>query len=178
MTHTKRLTSDEQFTEKLQEFLASLVPLGPKLAAILVQLPPSMRVDNARLQYLAEQVRDAEQLHGVRFPLTLEFRNETWFNDATFELLRQYNIATVMNDSPNRWPATRAITADWAYIRFHGSTQLYRSSYSDDELAAWAEFMRTACADCKQIFCYFNNDFGGVALGNAKSLQYIVDTSN
>jgi uncharacterized protein YecE (DUF72 family) len=174
MTHTKRLTSDEQFTERLQEFLGLLKPLNGKLAAVLVQLPPSMRVANSRLEYIAEQVKDAESRLKMRMPLAIEFRHESWFNDETFALMRKHNLANVINDSPNRWPASQEITADFAYIRFHGNKQLYRSSYSSDELNEWAAFIAQECSLCEQVLCYFNNDYHGVAIQNAKTLQGII----
>jgi uncharacterized protein YecE (DUF72 family) len=175
LTHTKRLTSDEQFTERLQEFLGLLKPLKNTLAAVLVQLPPSMKVANSRLEYLAQQIKDAELRLGMRLPVVLEFRHASWFNDETFALMRRYNLANVINDSPNRWPASQEVIADFAYIRFHGNKQLYRSSYSNAELEEWAGFIRTTCASCKQVLCYFNNDYGGVAIKNAKALQRIID---
>lgn len=174
LTHTKRLTSDDEFTRYLQEFLELLQPLTGKLAAILVQLPPSMRVDTARLEYLAEQVVDAEKRLAMKLPLALEFRNASWFSPEIFAVMRRYNIANVINDSPNRWPASRELTADFAYIRFHGNQRLYRSSYSDQELQEWADFIRTDCLACRQVFCYFNNDYDGVAIKNAQTLQGIV----
>lgn len=175
LTHTKRLTSDEQFTERLQEFLDLLQPLKNKLAAVLVQLPPSMKVANSRLEYLAEQVIDAEKRLKMRLPLALEFRHASWFNDETYTLMRNYNIANVINDSPGRWPVSRAVTADFAYIRFHGSKELYRSSYTDKELKEWTEFIKKSCANCKRVLCYFNNDYHGVAVRNAQTLQSIIE---
>lgn len=171
LTHTKRLTSDEQFTQKLQEFLTLLKPLGNKLATVLVQLPPSMRVENSRLEYLAEQRRDAEMLLDMKLPLAIEFRHASWFNEETFAVMTKHNLASVINDSPNRWPASNEVPADFAYIRFHGNKQLYRSSYDDEELEAWTDFIMDDCGDCKRVLCYFNNDYGGVAVRNAKSLQ-------
>lgn len=171
LTHTKRLTSDDQFTEKLWEFLELLHPLRGKLAAILVQLPPSMRVANSRLEYLAEQVRDAEKKFDMKLPIALEFRHNSWFNDETYEVMRRHNLVNVINDSLNRWPASKVITADFAYIRFHGNKQLYRSSYTDEELQEWTAFIKTSAKACTQVFCYFNNDYDGVAVKNAKSLQ-------
>jgi uncharacterized protein YecE (DUF72 family) len=174
LTHTKRLTSDDQFTERLQEFLELLKPLDDKLAAILVQLPPSMRVANSRLEYLAEQVRDAEKKLKLVMPLAVEFRHDSWFNAETYALMRKYNLANVINDSPGRWPASQTVTADFAYIRFHGSKRLYRSSYTTAELQKWAEFIQEDCADCRQVLCYFNNDYNATAVHNAIALRKIV----
>lgn len=74
----------------------------------------------------------------------IEFRNESWFTDDTFKCLDDYNLATVNNDSPHRWPATKKVTGDTMYVRFHGSKRLYRSSYTDAELQQWRPlFKRT-----------------------------------
>jgi uncharacterized protein YecE (DUF72 family) len=174
LTHTKRLTSDDQFTDTLHEFLYVLEPLGTKLAAVLVQLPPSMHVADSRLEYLAEQVKLAEQRLHMRLPLAIEFRHSSWFNPTTSAVMRDKNLATVINDSPDRWPAAKIVTGDLAYIRFHGSQQLYRSSYTKDEHANWVEFIKTTCAPCTRILCYFNNDYNGVAVQNAKMLQEMI----
>jgi uncharacterized protein YecE (DUF72 family) len=123
---------------------------------------------------LVEQIKDAEKRLGMRLPLAMEFRHASWFNEETFTMMRKYNVADVINDSPNRWPASQAVTASTAYIRFHGNKQLYRSSYSDEELEKWVDFIRTACKDCEQVLCYFNNDYGGVAVQNATTLRRIL----
>ncbi|MDB5183139.1 MAG: hypothetical protein JWO47_923 [Candidatus Saccharibacteria bacterium] len=174
LTHTKRLTSDEQFSESLHDFFRRISLLKEKLAAVLVQLPPSMKADNNRLEFVAVEVEKYEKEFGVRFPLAFECRNISWFNQGTFDLMKRYNIANVINDSPNRWPASTQVTADFAYIRFHGNKQLYRSSYSDEELKDWAGFIKTECKNCKTVYCYFNNDFGGAAIDNAQTLAHLV----
>ncbi len=68
------------------------------------------------------------------------------------------------------WPQNREVTSDIAYIRFHGSKRLYASSYSQAELRQWAEFIKTACAQCAQVFVYFNNDHRAYAVKNAQTL--------
>jgi uncharacterized protein YecE (DUF72 family) len=170
-THTKRLVPDEQFAQHLEEFLRSLLPLGNKLAAILVQLPPSMKADNSRLHNLAQLVSRNERSIGTTFPLALEFRHSSWFDEETFEVMRRLNIANVINDSPNRWPSSKEITANFAYIRFHGNRELYRSSYSDQELSDWAHFIHGLPDACERALCYFNNDYEGVAIRNAQTLK-------
>lgn len=174
LTHTKRMTSDEQFTDYLHDFLDLLKPLRRKLSAILVQLPPSMKVENSRLEYFAEAIIVAEKRLKMRLPIAMEFRHGSWFNEETFSLMRKYDMANVINDSPKRWPASREVTATFVYIRFHGSKRLYRSSYSREELEKWAEFINKHCVSCSHVFCYFNNDYNGVAVRNAKTLQQII----
>jgi uncharacterized protein YecE (DUF72 family) len=172
MTHMKKLSVDAEYDEALHGFFALISLLKEKLAAVLVQLPPSMQADDRRLDYLARKVDGYEREFGMRFPLAIEFRHDSWFNDHTYGLLREYGLANVINDSPGTWPASREVTTDWSYIRFHGNRELYRSSYTDEEMEWWAGSISNFEARCKQVFCYFNNDYGGVAINNARTLKH------
>ena len=64
------------------------------------------------------------------------------FRDATFiELLRRYDVALVCADTVD-WPLLMDLTSDFVYCRLHGSTELYRSRYSDADLDRWAGRVR------------------------------------
>jgi uncharacterized protein YecE (DUF72 family) len=54
-------------------------------------------------------------------------------------------------------PATYGFTSDFVYVRLHGSTQLYVSGYTDEELDTWATRIRRwrRRAD---VYVYFDND--------------------
>jgi len=54
-------------------------------------------------------------------------------------LLRRHSAALVFADAAGLWPYAEDVTADFIYIRLHGSIKLYASRYSDRELARWAE---------------------------------------
>jgi len=64
-----------------------------------------------------------------------------------------------------------AATADFACIRFHGSSRLYSSCYSDEELSDWAKRLTSLAANLKTIYIYFNNDIEGFAVRNAMTLR-------
>jgi uncharacterized protein YecE (DUF72 family) len=175
LTHTKRLVVDDELDEQLHEFFRRISLLKEKLAAVLVQLPPSQRADTTRLEHLAQQVKLYEKEFSMRFRLAIEFRNASWFNEDTYAVMHRHNLANVINDSPNRWPASRAITADFSYIRLHGNRILYRSSYTDTELAQWAAFIKQAATQCDTVFAYFDNDNDAAAVGNARTLIDIIN---
>jgi uncharacterized protein YecE (DUF72 family) len=61
-------------------------------------------------------------------------------------------------------------TADFAYIRFHGSTGLYFSCYSDEELEDWAQKISALAKHLDAVYIYFNNDAEGFAVKNAQML--------
>lgn len=62
-------------------------------------------------------------------------------------------------------------TADFAYVRFHGGSELYSSCYSDEELAGWAKRLTDLAAGLKAVYIYFNNDAEAFAVRNAKTLR-------
>ena len=160
LTHMLKLTRVEA---PLANFFASgLLALGPKLGPILWQFPANFSFNADRLeaffQLLPRTLSSAAALgarHDDRLrapahldidedrPLrhVIEIRSDS-FRDAKFiELLRQYDMALVCADTVD-WPLLMDVTADFVYCRLHGSTELYRSRYSDAELDRWADRIR------------------------------------
>lgn len=109
-------------------------------------------------------------------PFALEFRHESWFVSEVYKLLTEYNAAIVINDSPGKWPSVRMLTGDTMYIRLHGNKILYKSSYSDNELHEWAEYIKSQ-PHVRNVYVYFNNTIGAAAVLNAKKLQALLKTS-
>jgi len=52
--------------------------------------------------------------------------------------LRKHNAALVLADTAGEFPYAEDLTADFIYIRLHGSEELYASGYSKEELDRWA----------------------------------------
>jgi uncharacterized protein YecE (DUF72 family) len=83
------------------------------------------------------------------------------------------NIGFCIYDMPD-FSTPIIATSDIAYIRFHGSRQLYSSCYSDMELDTWAE--RINKLESRSVFAYFNNDAEGFAISNAMTLNNMLKT--
>jgi len=64
-------------------------------------------------------------------------------------------------------------TNEEVYIRFHGASRWYRHNYSSEELTVWAKRIRQH--DPTRVWAYFNNDFGGHAIENARELTRQLD---
>jgi len=159
ITHIKRLKGVKSAWKK---FFDNAVYLKEKLGPILFQFPPNFKIDLRRLESFLKILKS-----GYRY--AFEFRHESWLDDAVYELLRKYNIAWVIADSP-RYPKAEVITADFAYIRMHGSTQLFASKYSDDELKDLTGKIKKWSKKLKAVYVYFNNDFNGHAVLNVCTL--------
>jgi len=69
-------------------------------------------------------------------------------------------------------------TAPFVYVRLHGPDphHLYAGSYSDADLAWWADRLQEWDAAGKNVFAYFNNDGHGNAVHNAITLRRMVNS--
>jgi uncharacterized protein YecE (DUF72 family) len=165
LTHAKRLYAPEAWVDRITR---SWHELGDRRGVLLVQLPPTMERDDVRLAYflgaLPEWVRVA-----------VEFRHPSWHDDGVFRLLERHRAAyCVMSGA--RLPCILRATTDIVYLRLHGPDHdhLYGGSYSDADLAWWAERCREWEAGGAEVHAYFNNDGDGNAVRNAATLQHLL----
>lgn len=165
ITHIKRLQNIEN---ELQIFFDSVSELGTYLGAILVQLPPSLKLNVALLNTFLE-------LWPKRYQYAIEFRHNSWLDESIFKLLKDYNVAFAVSHGDN-YPFLKIETAAFSYIRLHGPKELYASSYSKSELKEWATYIKQINEKGLNTFVYFNNDFYGYAVKNATSLQKLLTT--
>jgi uncharacterized protein YecE (DUF72 family) len=160
ITHIKKLND---IADPLQTFLDRACHLKEKLGPILYQLPPSIHRNDERLKaFLSLLPKDINH--------AIEFRHESWIDDQVFDILRHHNVGLCVFDMPGfRCPLVT--TADFAYLRFHGSSGLYSSCYSDGELEGWARRIKKVAKGLDAVYIYFNNDAEGFAIKNAITLK-------
>ena len=190
ITHKKRLDIKKNVLKDFEAFLEKISPLrnANKLGAILIQLPPSFRVDEFKnvesfLNELStfsnidnEKSHEYESGISYGYQYALEFRNPSWKTEGPWELLRHYNIASVITDSPKKeslefLSETVVTTADHSFVRFHGRNvkghYWYDYLYSKEELEPWVEKIDKIREQTKVLRVYFNNHYGGKAVINA-----------
>ncbi len=101
-------------------------------------------------------------------------------------MLRHYNIAAVMTDSPARenlqfLSDITITTADHSFIRFHGRNTKdhywYNYLYSKEELKPWVEKVSQIKQQTKILRIYFNNHYGGKAVVNALEFKEMIGMS-
>ena len=163
ITHERRLVDcDDLLAAHLDEVRA----LGDKLDVHLVQLPPSFAFDERIADRFFATFRAATHAH-----LVCEPRHPTWFEPAAEALLKRHHVARVAAD-PARVPQA-AVPGGWAgvtYFRLHGSPIVYRSSYDDGTLDAYAAALTVAGAQ-GDAWCIFDNTLGSAATLNALDLM-------
>jgi uncharacterized protein YecE (DUF72 family) len=165
ITHHKRLVEVE---EPWQAFIDRARILGRHLGPLLLQFPPSFQCDRPRLARFLAAAKQAGSDPPLR--LVFEFRHESWFTEDIYALLKRHGAALCVADSP-RYPRHDVQTANFVYVRFHGRTRMFASSYTAAELAKEARLLKRAAQDGHDLFVYFNNDACGHAVANARTLQ-------
>jgi uncharacterized protein YecE (DUF72 family) len=165
LTHMKRLTDMERGTRRFYERIEPLVR-SPKLGPVLWQLPPNFHRNDERLAQALAELPPGRH--------AFEFRNEGWFTDDVYALLREHGVATVLAHDARRPLPEPPPTATFAFVRFHRGERGRRGNYSDRELREWAARIRELAAG-REVFCYFNNDWEGFAPRNALRLRRLLD---
>ncbi|MEY2454187.1 MAG: hypothetical protein QOD92_3761 [Acidimicrobiaceae bacterium] len=149
----------------LPNHLDRALRLGPALGPTLVQLPPRWKRNVERLdEFLSVAPRT------MRW--AVELRDPSWLHDDVFALLRQHGAALCIHDllADHPWE----LTADWAYVRFHGPNALeqkYWGRYGARRLAPVAARLQRWLDDGYDVYAYFNNDYEGHAVKDAQWLR-------
>jgi len=162
ITHIRRL---KDIGEAVDRFMERARLLGSKLGVLLYQLPGNIQQDIGLLGEFLQILPDD-------FRHVFEFRHVSWFDERVYDLLRHHKAGICIYDMPGYSSPVMA-TSDFAYVRFHGSRQLYGGCYGDGELEVWAE--RIGRLGVGEIYIYFNNDAGGFALQNALELRHLLE---
>jgi uncharacterized protein YecE (DUF72 family) len=132
-------------------FYEDIAALQPKLAAVLVQLPPSLEFNRRSVRSFFNSL---PHIRGTR--VVCEPRHSTWFTAAADSTLRDAGVSRVAAD-PARCPGAEAPGGErrFAYSRWHGSPRMYYSKYSEAQLAAFAAAVTSSKAT--EAWCVFDN---------------------
>jgi uncharacterized protein YecE (DUF72 family) len=162
LTHIKRLKTLDPYVNRFYEPLESLVKTE-KFGPLLWQFPANFHLNVERLSGALRVLPRGRH--------AFEFRHESWFTDDVYALLREHGAALVIGDEASRWVSTPHVrTADWTYIRLHHGSRGRRGNYSKTEIETWADRISQWRRET-EVYLYFNNDWEGYALRNARLLR-------
>jgi uncharacterized protein YecE (DUF72 family) len=193
ITHRKKLELDKDVISDFKEFLDKISPLYNygKLGAILIQLPPSFSIEyfNILEKFLDKIPRKPERENQIdnnitttnkvndNYQYAIEFRHPSWNTEGPLELLKHYNIANVITDSPEKenlsfLSNSIVSSSDHSFVRFHGKNTSsrhywYNYLYIKKELEPWVDRITNLKNQTKKLRIYFNNHYGGKAVINA-----------
>lgn len=143
ITHIKRLKGTEDFVPR---FLATIEPLASagKLGPVLFQLPPNLKANT-------ELLKDFLALLPRTLPAAFEFRNESWFTEPTWELLKSHGTALCVAETEER-ATPDVVTGAFVYYRFRKPT------YTEEERRAMVGRIGEHLSAGRDVFAYFKHE--------------------
>ncbi|HEX9066634.1 MAG TPA: DUF72 domain-containing protein [Streptosporangiaceae bacterium] len=174
LTHVKRLRDPAEPVERLMHAAAGL---GPRLGPVLLQLPPNLQADAARLDAcLAEfgkygrdghDSHDGHQDHGGRVKVAVEPRHASWWTDEIKDVLAGHDAALCWADRRGRPVTPLWRTANWGYLRLHEGAASPWPRYGRQALRTWLDRIGRCWPGREPVYVYFNNDQHGAAVADS-----------
>lgn len=153
ITHARTITVEQEF---LDAFFRSLVPLGARLGAVLLQFPPYLKRDDDGLSRLIEALPPGRRA-------AFEFRHASWEDDGVEERIARSGGTVCVGETegavPERLPA-----GPIAYVR------LRAERYSAEARDGWRRLLDRE-AEARDVLVFAKHEgipagdpFGGVGL--------------
>jgi uncharacterized protein YecE (DUF72 family) len=158
ITHVLRLRNA---AESVELFLERAEHLGPRLGPVLFQLPPTYGADVPLLRRFLDRLPA-----GCRW--VIEFRHPSWHTAEVYDTLADHDVALCIPVGGRVRPDL-VTTASFVYIRMHTGGGP-GGGFTPDQLRWWAGRLRALGKADKDRFVYFNNDAGGHAPRDARTL--------
>lgn len=176
VTRIKGLDVKSGAISALEDFLDKIASLksANKLGTILIQLPPRFTVKDFKNknQFFDRLPRG--------YDYAIEFRHPSWETEGPWDMLKQFNVAAVITDTPSQdkpqYLSEVIVTADHSFVRWNGKNihHLYNYLYSTEELQFWVEKVKKAQAKTVALRGYFNNHYGGKSVINALQFKDMI----
>lgn len=173
VTHNKSLHFEQPDIDK---FFDVIDGAGDKQGCVLIQFPASVRLPlYKKVETLLECI---QQSNHRNWPVSVEFRHVSWYDDSVYELLNAYNAAMVFHDKAGSVSPQPDLDAAHVYLRFHGPDGNYKGSYDQGLLFEYAGYIAEWMRAGKSVYVYFNNTMGA-AVENLRTLErFLSDFSN
>ena len=142
ITHMAQLKA-ETAADSVAFLYKNLQILDEKRGPVLFQLPPFLKKDLPRLKEFLALLPPG---HRAAF----EFRNETWFSDEVYALLKGTGAALCLSEREDGAPPPLVETAPWGYLR------LRLEDYTEAQLEQWA--VRIAATGWREAYAYFMHE--------------------
>jgi uncharacterized protein YecE (DUF72 family) len=148
ITHDKRL---KDANRELERFFKSMLPLADKTIALLIQLPPSLKITEGieNLRKLLPELDD-------RFRIAIEVRDKSWFQDLAYNFFANNNICMVWSQLAEL--ATPPITTtDFLYMRFIGDRSISEKDFGKiqkdkiNEMKNWADKLKKVIEEERRV---------------------------
>jgi len=179
ITHDKRL---KDVSRELEYFFQAMLPLQDKTIALLLQLPPSLKITEG-LESLRQLVPDLNS----RFRYAVEVRHKSWFSDLAYNFFANNNLCLVWNQLADIQTPPIA-TTDFMYIRFIGDRSISEEDFGriqkdrTGEMYKWANKIKaiqkedkSSTHQVKLAIVSANNHYAGFGPATANLFRKMIN---
>ncbi|MCW2959869.1 MAG: hypothetical protein JWM90_256 [Thermoleophilia bacterium] len=168
ISHEARLATGPSLPV-LDRFLEEHAHLGDRRGPLLLQLPPSLVLDEEVADRFFHELR--ARWNGF---VACEPRHASWFGATGTDLLARHRVARVVADPPP--DPSAAEPGGWSglvYVRLHGSPRVYYSAYGPAYIEKLSRRLRAFATDDPQrpVWCIFDNTASGAAIEDSLELR-------
>jgi uncharacterized protein YecE (DUF72 family) len=183
ITHDKRL---KDASKELEYFFQSMLPLKDKILALLIQLPPSLKIMEG-IENLRQLIPELDS----RFRYALEVRDRSWFQDLAYNFFSDNNICMVWSQLAELMTPPIA-TTDFLYLRFIGDRSIHEKDFGKIqkdrviEMKEWASKIKRVVKDevggvrrknINLAIVSANNHYAGFGPGTANIFRKMIGLS-
>jgi len=180
ITHDKHL---KDVSRELEYFLQSMIPLRDKILALLIQLPPSLKITEG-LDNLRQVVSELD----TKFRYAVEVRDRSWFQDLAYNFFANNNICMVWSQLAElRTPPI--VTTDFLYVRLIGDRSIDEKDFGKIqkdrviEMKKWSSKIKRVIKqeegggrkNINLAIVSANNHYAGFGPGTANIFRKMVD---
>jgi len=165
ITHDKRLNDVDK---ELERFFEAMRPLADKTLALLIQLPPSLKIFEG-----LERLRDLVRTLDTRFRYAVEVRHSSWFQDLAYNFFVNNDIGMVWSQLAEL-QTPPIVTTDSLYLRFIGDRSIQEKDFGRIqidrvlEMQKWADGIKAIQNErLKLAIIAANNHYAGFGPGTA-----------
>lgn len=172
ITHDKRLS---ECTSTWDRYLHTMQILKHKLGPIVLQFDYKFNFKDH-----FSVLESFLSAHHQEARMCVEVRHKSWHVPEFFEMLREYNVALVLNDL-YYMPRKIELTADFTYVRLLGNRKQIPDDFShvrinrDKDFHWWTDWIRKFQEKELEVFVYSNNRYQGHAPATIRAIQEHLD---
>ena len=173
----KVITHDKKFIDVEKEltlFYDAMKPLKNKLLALLIQLPPGLKITEGM-----EALKQYDFFFDDTYRYAVEVRHPSWFSDLAYNFFSNNNICMVWNQLDTiRSPPI--VTSDFTYLRLIGDRSIREEDFGriqknrDMEMTYWSDRIKKAQTDEKELkvgIVAANNHYAGFGAATANMFR-------
>jgi uncharacterized protein YecE (DUF72 family) len=165
ISHSAGLEPDQG---RLEAFFSRVQLMEDKAGPLLIQFPPILKPDSiGKLEAFLDRLP-------LIYRYAIEFRHKDWFNEETYKLLRDNNVALVNVEHP--WQeSSQEQTADFSYIRLEGDRKTVKGESGiveqdrTDMNKKWSKNISQMGE--RDVYCYVSKHYSGYPPDDMKQLR-------